>query len=257
MNFNGKGFPLTLTSFNQVQNDLGVNPATIWAVLNVETRGFGFLRDRRPQILFERHIFHQLTNGAYDTGNEDISQALPGGYSGGSNEYLRLEKAMTLNQDAALKSASWGIAQVMGFNFVVAGYSSVQAMVVDMVAEENKQLSAMVNFIKRNRLDTALSTQNWAEFARGYNGKNYSKKQFDTRLAAAYAKVQTAAPNLALRSAQAALWYLGFNPGPIDGLNGLRTRSALTQFQSSQNLQATGELDAVTQETLMNLAFPD
>jgi hypothetical protein len=44
----------------------------------------------------------------------DISNPKPGGYKGGAGEYSRLEAAMTLDKEAALKSASWGLAQVMG-----------------------------------------------------------------------------------------------------------------------------------------------
>jgi hypothetical protein len=46
-----------------------VGLAEIWAVFSVETSGCGFLTDRRPKILFERHIFSHLTNGRYDAQN--------------------------------------------------------------------------------------------------------------------------------------------------------------------------------------------
>jgi hypothetical protein len=36
------------------------------AVLTVETLGSGFLPDRRPRILFERHFFPSETKGAFD-----------------------------------------------------------------------------------------------------------------------------------------------------------------------------------------------
>lgn len=256
INFIGKGLPLNNAGLEETGRVLGINRATIWAVLTVETRGCGFLHDRRPQILFERHVFHRITNGEYDTGNEEISHSLPGGYLGGTNEYSRLEKAMRLNQEAALKSTSWGIAQIMGFNFTAAGYATVDAMVRGFINDENKQLQGMANFINANNLANALVNADWRTFARGYNGSNYEKNQYATRLAAAYAKAQTAPPNLALRTAQIALWYLGINPGPIDGLRGRRTTSALIQFQTTRHLPTTGELDQATESALLAAAFP-
>ena len=42
---------------------LSVSPTEIWAVLRIETRGVGYFVDRRPAILFERHVFSRRTNG--------------------------------------------------------------------------------------------------------------------------------------------------------------------------------------------------
>lgn len=257
MNFQGQGRPLSDEGMDRICNTLGVAEPEVWAVLTVETRGFGFLRDRRPQILFERHIFHRLTEGIHDAGNADISKEKPGGYVGGPGEYTRLEKAMNLDREAALKSASWGIGQVMGFNHEVAGFADIDAMVTDMVKDENAQLLAMANFIKGNNLAGSLQQQNWESFARGYNGPNFKKNEYDTLLAAAHAKYKIFLPDLDLRTAQAALVYLGIDPGPIDGLRGNRTRSALIQFQERSGLPETGELDYDTESTLLAEAFPD
>lgn len=255
MNFKSQGRPLTDKGMDSICDTLGVSDAEVWAVLSVETRGFGFFQDRRPQILFERHIFHGLTKGKYGNGNGDISSTQPGGYLRGSDEYSRLEKAMELDKEAALQSASWGIGQVMGFNFKVAGFSSVEVMVAGMVNDENTQLMAMANFIKGNNLTEALKRKNWASFARGYNGKDYKKNEYDTRLAAAHAKFKTTLPDLTLRKAQAALLYLGMDPGAIDGLRGRFTRSALIKFQESFGLPINGELDHYTETKLFNEAF--
>jgi hypothetical protein len=257
MNFQNQGRPLSDQGMDQICNTLGVAEPEVWAVLTVETRGFGFLQDRRPQILFERHIFHKLTNSRHDTGNADISNEKSGGYVGGPGEYARLEKAMRLDQEAALQSASWGIGQVMGFNYEVAGFATIDAMVADMVKDENAQLLAMANFIKGHNLAGALQRQSWVSFARGYNGTDFKKNEYDTRLAAAYAEYKTILPDLTLRTAQAALLYLGLDPGSIDGLRGRRTRSALMQFQERSGLPETGELDHDTESKLLAEAFSD
>lgn len=255
MEFRDKGSPLSDEGVDQICDVLGVNEPEVWAVLTVETRGFGFLQDRRPQILFERHIFSRRTDHKFDSKHPDISNPNAGGYEGGSAEYTRLEKAMNLDSNNALQSASWGIGQVMGFNFEVAGYSDVKSMVKNFIGSEDSQLLGMANFIKGNNLSSALQRHNWVSFARGYNGKDFKKNEYDTRLAAAHAKYKNMLPDLSLRSAQAALIYLGFNPGPVDGLRGRQTRSALNLFQESKGLNVTGELDDTTEELLFESAF--
>lgn len=49
---------------------------------------------------------------------------------------------------------------------------------------------------------------------------------------------------------QKRLKNLGFPPGPIDGKMGPKTRSAIAQFQKSQSMEATGELDEATRQKL-------
>lgn len=256
MEFKSQGRPLSEDGIDEVCETLGVAEPEIWAVLTVETRGFGFLRDRRPQILFERHIFSRLTDGKHDGENTDVSNKKPGGYVGGAGEYSRLEDAMALDREAALQSASWGIGQVMGFNYKVAGFDTVDAMVTEIVRNEDAQLMAMSEFIKGNKLAGSLHRLNWSSFARGYNGRDFKRNEYDTRLAAAHAKYKTILPDLTLRTAQCALLYLGLNPGPIDGLRGRRTRSALIQFQDRNDLPVTGELDQDTESKLLSMAFP-
>src|SRR5262249_17447441 len=50
--------------------------------------------------------------------------------------------------------------------------------------------------------------------------------------------------------AQRALRDLGFDPGPIDGICGSKTRAALEKYQLTEKLPATGELDGLTLERL-------
>ena len=257
MNFQSQGRPLSDEGMDRICGTLGVSAPEVWALLTVETGGFGFLQDRRPQILFERHVYHRLTQGRHASGHADISNANAGGYVGGSGEYTRLDNALSLDREAALQSASWGIGQVMGFNYALAGFASIDDMVAAMAKDENEQLLAMANFIKGNNLARALQRRNWASFARGYNGPEFKKNEYDTRLAAAHAKYKVILPDLAFRTAQAALLYLGIDPGPIDGFRGRRTRSALMQFQQRSGLPETGEPDHGTVSKLLAEAFPN
>ncbi len=51
--------------------------------------------------------------------------------------------------------------------------------------------------------------------------------------------------------AQEALRELGYEPGPVDGSMGPRTRQALRQYQRDHNLAATGGLNAETRRNLL------
>jgi peptidoglycan hydrolase-like protein with peptidoglycan-binding domain len=52
------------------------------------------------------------------------------------------------------------------------------------------------------------------------------------------------------RAAQEALKTEGFDPGPIDGLMGPRTRAAINDYQTKNNLPVTGMLDDATMAKL-------
>jgi hypothetical protein len=51
--------------------------------------------------------------------------------------------------------------------------------------------------------------------------------------------------------AQELLKAAGFNPGPIDGVLGARTRDALRRYQANRGLPTTGLLDEATRQTLL------
>ena len=164
--------------------------AVIKAVKEVESKGNGFQADGRAVILFERHIFHRLTKGIYSQQYPDISNQTPGGYGKYSEQYDRLAKARALDQDAALKSCSWGLFQCMGFNFSVCGYSNLTTFITAMNQSEKDHLFAFCNFVIANGLDDELQRKDWAGFARGYNGKNYRINKYDEKLQKAYDRLK-------------------------------------------------------------------
>jgi hypothetical protein len=268
MNFAAKATPMTrqglATALERLQLGAGES-AALWSVFEVETsgvtQGFGFRADRRPQILFERHIFRKQTEGRFNASAPDLSGS-PGGYGLLSAQYDRLERAIALATQAglgaepALRSASWGLGQVMGFNFAAAGYPSAAAMVQAMVQGEDAQLLASVGFMVANRLDRALRARDWAGFARVYNGPAFAQNQYDIKLQQAYARFSSGSgPNLEVRAAQAALLALGFAPGKIDGVLGERTRGGLRAFQMGHGLPVSGELSSETYAALYAAAF--
>ncbi|MEW6519873.1 MAG: N-acetylmuramidase domain-containing protein [Thermodesulfobacteriota bacterium] len=242
--FRDKALPLNQEGVAEAVDRLQVTVAELWAVLNVETRGCGFLADRRPMILFERHIFSRETDHRFDASHPEISNPKTGGYgAGGAAQYDRLYRALALDRRAALRSTSWGIGQLMGFNAEISGYAGVEEMITAMTISENHQLLGMAGEITSNRLDRALRAHDWAAFARGYNGPEYAKNSYDTRLAAAYQKYTLGPlPDLVVRAGQIYLMYLGYHPGSVDGISGRFTRSALNEFQEQYGLPVTSEI---------------
>lgn len=244
MDFQGAGVPATREGILTVLDALNVKLPQLLAVVTVETSGCGCLADRRPIILFERHIFSKLTDGRFDAEHPSISNRTPGGYSHGSAEYNRLAEAVQLDRTAALKSASWGLGQVMGFNFDKAGYESVETMVQKNMESEDEQLMAMAKFLKASGLDRPLAAQDWASFARGYNGPDFARNLYDAKLAAAFQRYQhPPLPDLTVRTAQMLLAYAGFNPGGIDGLVGKLTRAAAQEFREAHGMGTSDEID--------------
>lgn len=243
--FTGSGTPISAPGLERALQALVSPPENLWAVLAVETSGCGFLADRRPKILFERHIFHRLTGGQYDADDPDVSAPTSGGYgAGGANQYFRLQAAISLDREAALKSASWGLGQIMGENFADAGFSDVEAMVDAFITSEDAQLQGMANFVVKSGMAKALAGKQWATFARLYNGPNYAANNYDGNLAVHCAHYETAGcPDVTVRACQAELNYRGFETGGIDGVAGKLSVQAAESFQEKNGIPETGALD--------------
>lgn len=246
--FSGPATPLDDTAIADAAKKLGVEAAAVRAVIDVESRG-GFLPDGRPKILFERHYFSRLTKGRFDTSHPGISNGKWGGYgAGGAHQYDRLNAAIALDRDAALRSASWGLFQIMGDHCKTLGFADVEAFVAAMVSGEAAQLDAFVTFVKKNRLDDELVRHDWAAFARGYNGPAYKENHYDTKLAAAYAfhskgapRTDSARPTLRLGGKGEAVKELQNLLGiAADGDFGPKTKASVIAFQKRKGLAADG-----------------
>lgn len=198
--------------FRQAASHLGCTVAQIRAVDEVESGG-GWFTDVRadilnldgpggfidgpnmPKILFEAHVFDRLTNGKHRASHPNLSsktwnRAL---YVGGQGEYARLHKAMLLDRNAALSSASVGRYQIMGFNHALAGFPSVEAYWEAMKTSESAQLAAFVRFIQSSKLDDELRRvsnvhADCAPFAKGYNGAGYKANSYHVKIARAHKK---------------------------------------------------------------------
>jgi hypothetical protein len=180
----------------------GVEVAGIMAVAQVEAGGrIGFGPSGRPIIRYELHIFQGRTGGIYHATHPHLSQptlAAGNPYHDGAQttEWSMMHGAMILRGPGgarrtsdAWQSASWGMFQVMGFNFSSVGWATIDAFVADMFRSEGQHLSAFLGYVRTNHLARHIAAQNWADFARGYNGAGYAVNHYDQHMAAAYTRI--------------------------------------------------------------------
>jgi hypothetical protein len=154
----------------------GYDPKAIDAIIAVETSGGGFTPNGEIIINFEPHIFKKYSK--LDIPEVSGTQ---------TSQWIAYQKAAKVYPTYAKLSTSFGLGQIMGFNFKNAGFSSVDEMVLSFRESEENQLKGMLTFIKNNRyLDKALKAKDWRTFAYYYNGPLYHLNQYDKKLANAY-----------------------------------------------------------------------
>ncbi|MFZ5667198.1 MAG: N-acetylmuramidase family protein [Pseudomonadota bacterium] len=200
------------SDFVYAARSLSCTVAQIRAVWDVESGG-GWFKDVRadilaadgpggfidgphlPKILFEAHIFDRETGGRFRASHPNISSRTWNRklYVGGQGEWLRLHQAMLLDRRAALRSASVGGAQIMGFNHQLAGFDTVEAFWDAMKTSERAHLDAFVAFIRNRGLVSALRAisnrhADCIAFAKGYNGSGFAANEYHIKIARAHAK---------------------------------------------------------------------
>lgn len=195
MNFVGDAIKITLEDMGQLAEEFGIELAALRAVMLIESAGSGFDSFGRPKALFERHHFYKHVKANYDQATLDEAVTKKLAYpkwgqlpypKGSSAVYAEIEAAYEIAPREALLSTSWGLGQIMGSNYALAGCKSVEEMVDQAMDHEEAQLKQMLNFIKNTNLLNKLKAQDWAGFAKGYNGPAYAVNQYDTKLEAAY-----------------------------------------------------------------------
>lgn len=186
--------------FKELGRYLNCEPAALKAVEELESGGRGgFLPSGRPQILFEGHQFYKrLKESHSEAFAKQIQSHFPNicypkwdkkQYKGGEAEWERLIIARSVDPIIADMSASWGIGQVMGFNYAACDCNSVVEFVDKMCKSKESQLELWFRFLKNTpACINALRKKDWASFAKNYNGPGYAQNKYDTKLANAYAK---------------------------------------------------------------------
>lgn len=168
---------------------IGCHPADLEAIAVVESNGFGWFKDGRMKILFEKHWFYKNLEGAQRTKAVKANLARAkwisparGGYKDQSNanaRYRLLARAMEIDAEAALRSISMGKFQIMGFNYALCGFMSAKHMWTLFLDSEVNQLRAFATFLKKKNLWPALRARNFATIEEIYNGGGLNGRYAD------------------------------------------------------------------------------
>ncbi len=164
---------LTNDDYIAVAEELGVEPAAIKAVVEIETGQT-----------------HSIDLSKYKRSHPEVF-AKPNDRKYGSRhaaQYARLEQAMEIDSLTAIQGTFWGMFQLGGFNWKKCGVESPEEFIATASRSERDQLELFANFIRNSGLLKSLKAKDWATFAKGYNGPGYAAKGYHTKLAAAYRK---------------------------------------------------------------------
>jgi peptidoglycan hydrolase-like protein with peptidoglycan-binding domain len=279
MDFVGTGKRLAPNDIGDVARIFDVETAVLLAFLEVEASGRGFDNRKRLKMLRETHVFWKQL-GPGPKRKKAAAQGLANprwikNYSGDS--YPDLEKMMEIDRNAALRSCSWGLPQIMGFNHAGAGFNDAESMIENMKKGEREQLLAFVKLLESWDMKPMLTGKDftqpasWKQAASKYNGTGYAAHNYHGKMAAAYRKHKgkTQSPVnggkiakddealhfgmrgelvLNLQNDLTALGY-EFKAG-IDGRFGNETKAHVVAFQRSQNLNPDGVVEEQTKAAL-------
>ena len=142
----------------RLSTELELDPSVAVAVVLTESAGAGFGTDGRLIIRFEAHMFYQYWGEEhpeifdkyfrFDESQRwrehqwrpDPQQEWHAYHGNQGTEWQAFELARRLDETAALQATSMGAPQLMGFQYAVAGYPSVQAMFESFQESEEQQL---------------------------------------------------------------------------------------------------------------------
>lgn len=257
---------------------LGIEHAAMLAVVQIESGGRPFEPDgTTPRFLFEKHVFWRelgRISGALQTRAEQEGLAVSkwvGDYRDQrtpSDRLALLRRARLIDTEAANRSCSWGLGQILGANAMWLGYTSATAMAQEMSAGVAAQVEAMERFLRARNLAGAINGRDWVAVAEAYNGKQQARHNYSGRLREAYLRWRSFPPAaVAQRSGSAqpgnsniragssgdkvsaiqrTLEQLVYPVGKIDGIFGPVTQKAVFLYQRMNGLTPTGVVDAAT-----------
>jgi len=195
----GNGSKLWPGDLASIAVGYGLKAVHVQTVIDVETSGKGFDALGWVEFLFEPHLYYRNVSG------DELLVAEAGGFAypkwrgpGSYPKTLQLRhdqftKAYDLNATAALKSASWGLGQILGSECEEAGYKTPQEMITAFAKSEANQVRGMLNLIKGRGLDKDLlgfpNMANCRHFALRYNGAAYEHNNYHVKLQQTYLKL--------------------------------------------------------------------
>jgi hypothetical protein len=186
---------------------LGLSSAAVAALMIVESGGKAFGSSDRPIARFENHVFDREWGHAHAAvfrqhfrytswkGSTHRFRELPTDpwqdcHRNQSVEWQCIALAERLaGREPALRSASFGAGQTMGFNHARVGFPTAGAMVDAFTASLRAQVSAILSFIAASTTLLAhAAAGRWLPIATAYNGTGQAAAYADkiARFHAAY-----------------------------------------------------------------------
>lgn len=277
MPITGKACARSLTIVDSIAEDLGCEAAVIDAIIAVETVGDAF--DAKGRLIIRPEV-HKIATCPFLSPEQRREAAKlgftkkvkwleygHGNIAAGDQRWDWLDKfRLQFGDEAAFWITSFGSPQIMGFNFRKCCYTAPSAMVQAFAEGEDAQLAAMGAFLKASGLGPALRQRQWKQIARHYNGKDYAKNNYDTKLARAYERsgcrkgsvlfdphdaemLQYGDQGAGVKALQEKLRALGFYVD-ADGDFGIETKDAVMAFQRRSAITVDGKVGPVTQRAL-------
>ncbi|WP_298295785.1 N-acetylmuramidase domain-containing protein [uncultured Litoreibacter sp.] len=193
--------PAVMDAINKKADDLGWPARAFAAVVEVESGGKAFSTvngKRLPLILYEYHVFYR--NLPRHQRDEAVDRGLAAPRWGQipykktqSARYAQLDRAKSINSEAAYMACSWGVGQVLGENASWLGFGSARELAETAMSGIEGQLELMVRFIKKRGLVDELKARDWRGFARIYNGSG-QVDHYSRLMARAYKRLGGAMP---------------------------------------------------------------
>ncbi len=190
-----------------IAKELGIDVESAMAVLCVESGGKGFASDNKMIIRFENHVFYTYWGKKTDDQKKEFDKYFtfnPNktrddhkyrrkasddwtiGHNGQNTEWEAFGIARSLAEKEAMYSISMGAPQVMGFNYKMIGYESVQDMFNSFSKDIRYHFFALFDFCnaKSSRVQY-LATRDFLSFAKEYNGLA-APQQYEKRIVEYY-----------------------------------------------------------------------
>lgn len=200
---------LTKEQIEDVAIAHGYEYAELKCFIDVESSGNSFDKLGNLMIQFEPTVFakwlerfsiiHGLKKQLVDIGNGKTKAyytitagdiTLTNTVDVQSKELEAYNLACQISEAAALLSTSWGLPQILGQNYALAGYKTAREMVEDFKQSEVRQLHALCTFLDKTGIKKHLQNNDWETVARMYNGRLYKQFDYHIKLAKAYEKAR-------------------------------------------------------------------
>lgn len=234
-------------------DELGCTVTALKAVIATEASGRWYNADNSLIRRFEpHHLPHALQLHVGFSGNWRTSLGLSR-----SQRARMFNAAHRKNPEAAVRAASWGAFQIMGFNYARCGFASAVEMVRAFERDVQHQLYAFIRFVRHVGADSALRAMDWHEFGRIYNGSG-QPAVYAQKVESHYSRITgRGSPTVlrissrggSVREMQESLSALGYDVR-VDGFFGPETQDAVKAFQKDHDLAVDGLVGAMTWRAL-------